>query len=72
MTALYLTQLTEKATINAPPPFEAEITYSDQSTIRFASSIENGVPTITNERATWLRDSSNSLLFDNNKQLLEV
>lgn len=72
MTALYLNDVTQSATLNSAPPFEATLTYSDQSTVVFASSIENGVPTITPERETWLRDSNGDLLFDSDKQLLEV
>lgn len=72
MAALYLKKPTQSVTLDAAPPFEATLTYSDQSTVTFASSIEAGVPTITPERETWLRDSDGIVLFDSNKQLLEA
>jgi len=72
MTALYLNSTKEAASINTPPPFEATLTYIDLTTVTFASSLESGVPTITPERVTWLRDANGNLLFDSNKQLLEV
>jgi hypothetical protein len=70
--ALRLTDASKSLTINAPPPFEATINYSDGDAFVFASSLENGNPTITPERETWLRDSNDDLLFDSDKQLLEA
>lgn len=70
--ALSLDAAEKRATLNAAPPYEATLTYSDSSTLTFAASLEDGTPTITPERATWLRDANGNLLFDSNKQLLEV
>jgi hypothetical protein len=70
--ALRLTDASKSLTINAAPPFEATINYSNGDAFVFASSLENGNPTITPERETWLRDSNDDLLFDSDKQLLEA
>lgn len=70
--ALRLTKESQSATIDAAPPYEAVMKYMNGAVITFAASIEDGAPTITPERDTWLRDVNGNLLFDVDKQLLEV
>lgn len=53
-------------------PYNISVNSSDMSADVFAASLEDGTPTITPERGTWLRDVNGELLFDSNSQLLEV
>lgn len=71
-TALRLRKPFQSVTINAAPPFEGKINYLDGKQTVFASSVEAGVPTISYESADWLRDIEGNLLFDIDKQLLEL
>lgn len=71
--ALRLQNDQQSGTIDAPVPKEIILTRKDTGlTTTFATSLEDGAATITPERDTWLRDSNGVLLFDSNKQLLEV
>lgn len=72
MPALYLKSESQTATLDAAPPYEATLTRLDGLDYTFAASLESGIPTITPERETWVRDSNGELLFDSNGELLEA